>query len=268
MDLDRVLEQATQWAREAGRLQLEHLGAGHLRIERKSSDYDLVMEVDKLCEAYLVGQIRKEYPDHSVLSEENGEDGRESAYRWVIDPIDGTTNYVHAYPIFGVSIALQSGGRSILGVVYFPVLGQLFQALRGRGSYQDGRRLTVSETAQLSRALLATGFPYDKATSAQNNLDFFNRLVPRISGIRRSGSAAFDLCSVAAGHLDGFWELKIKPWDMAAAGLILEEAGGTIVDLPGYEPISLAAGNPRICQLILDEIAVVDGMKPAPARRN
>ena len=265
MDWDGVLDNASRWAREVGRLQVSHMGEAGLGIEHKSSDFDLVTAVDKFCEARLIEWIKRAYPGHAILSEEAGDDGGHSDYRWVIDPIDGTTNYVHGFPIFGVSIALQYQGRSMVGVVYFPVLDQFYWAIRGRGAHRGDRLLKVSATAELARALLATGFPYDKATSAANNLDYFNRLVPQIGGIRRTGSAAFDLCSVAAGQLDGFWELKIKPWDMAAAGLMVEEAGGKISILPEHEPISLVAGNPRVCDLILAEIAAADRTKTATA---
>ncbi len=261
VNLEQALEQVKSWALEVGAMQLEYHGRRDLAIETKSSSYDLVTEIDKRSEVLLIEKIAATYPEHTVLGEEGGEVDRQSEYRWVIDPIDGTTNYAHGYPIFAISIALQHHGESVLGVVYFPALNQLYRAIKGKGAFLNSNRLTVSTTDSLAGAMLATGFPYDKATSPENNLDYFHWLVPKISGIRRSGSAAFDLCNVAAGRLDGYWELKIKPWDIAAAGLVLEEAGGKIIYLEEHTPISVVTGNPAVCALILNELQAAAAAK-------
>jgi myo-inositol-1(or 4)-monophosphatase len=188
---------------------------------------DPVTEVDLASEKLIVAKIRRTYPNHDILTEEGTtKRTRSSRFRWIIDPLDGTVNFAHGFPIYCVSIAAEYDGEIIAGAVCDPERGELFHAARGRGAFMNRRRLHVSPQKNLERALLATGFAYDIGTSPRNNLGYFARMAKKAQGIRRAGSAAIDLCWVAAGRVDGFWELKLHPWDTAAAVLILQEAGG------------------------------------------
>ncbi len=252
-----VLEKVKTWVKEVGKIQLEGL-KNNLTVNIKSNEYDLVTNIDTKTEEVLIGRIREEYPGHAILSEEYGISGEISEYLWIIDPLDGTVNYAHGYPVFCISIALQHYGEVVLGVVYAPVLKELFEAVKGRGVYLNGDKMQVAEVNELSKAILATGFPYDKATDGENNLNYFNHLVPRINGIRRTGSAAYDLCNVAAGRFNGYWEFKVNRWDIAAGVLMVEEAGGETVYLPSKKGIGLIAGNNRICKLIYQELINVN----------
>jgi myo-inositol-1(or 4)-monophosphatase len=224
---------ALRLAREAGAIQRARYETA-FAIGSKSAPIDLVTEVDHACERHLVEALRRERPADAILAEEGTDDaGRGAAWRWVIDPLDGTVNYAHGYPCFCVSIGVEHAGRRTLGVVYEPLRDELFEALRGGGARRNGRPIRVSEQRSLGRALLATGFAYDVHDSPVDNLDQLARAVKRAGGVRRDGSAALDLCYVACGRFDGFWELKLHPWDVAAGILIVEEAGGRTSDLAG-----------------------------------
>jgi len=196
-------------------------------------DINLVTEADKLAEALIIEAIRREFPEHGILSEESPAIKSGAPMRWIIDPLDGTTNYAHGYPVFCVSIALEKKGSVILGVIYDPTRNDTFVAIRGEGAYLNNQKLTVSPTDELTRSLLATGFPYDIRESKENNLNYFNAMAVEAQAIRRAGAAALDIAYVACGRFDGFWELKLMPWDMAAGCLIVEEAGGKITDIFG-----------------------------------
>jgi myo-inositol-1(or 4)-monophosphatase len=228
-----LLQLAEQMARAAGQIQRERYETA-LDIRTKTASIDLVTEVDRACEAIIVETLRVQRPDDAVLAEEGSGDDRPGAtWRWVIDPLDGTMNYAHGYPRFCVSIGVQRDGEPALGVVYDPLLDELFSARRGEGAQLNGRPLRVSEEDDLGRALLATGFAYDVHRSADDNLNHFARFVKTVRGLRRDGSAALNLCYVAAGRFDGYWELKLHPWDVAAGNLIVEEAGGRVSDFSG-----------------------------------
>ena len=218
-------------AREAGALLRERIDDRHT-VQYKG-EIDLVTEVDRLSEALIVKKIRDSFPDHGILTEESPEMVNGSSFRWIVDPIDGTTNYSHGYPAFSVSIALEMQGRIRLGAVYNPMLEELFIAEKGAGAFLNGRRLKVSQTAELSRSLLATGFPYDIREDRNNNINYFVSMILNAQAVRRAGSAALDLAYLAAGRFDGFWELKLLPWDIAAGWLLVEEAGGVVTDLHG-----------------------------------
>jgi len=227
---------AERLARAAGAIQRERYETG-VRIRTKSAPIDLVTEVDHACEALIVETLRRERPDDAVLAEEGGGSDRAGArWRWIIDPLDGTTNYAHGYPRFCVSIGVERDDVRELGVVYDPLLDELFTATRGGGAFVNGRRLHVSEEDDLGRALVATGFAYDVRNASDDNLDHFASFVKRARAVRRDGSAALDLCYLAAGRFDGFWELKLHPWDVAAGFLIVEEAGGRVSDSRGGPP--------------------------------
>lgn len=226
-----MLATATVAAKSAGAVLRDHFG-GVRQVAFKGT-IDLVTEMDRRSEQIVVEHIRQAFPDHGILAEEGARIDSASGYLWVIDPLDGTTNYAHGYPQFAVSIGLEHAGEIVLGVVYDPLREELFSALRGEGAFLNGRKIAVSPTATLIRSLLATGFPYDRAVSAVNNLNCFNAMIMACQEIRRNGSAALDLCNLAAGRLDGYWEQKLRPWDVAAGSLIVREAGGAVTDLAG-----------------------------------
>lgn len=236
LDRPAALAVAEDIARESGALLMEGFGHGK-RIERKSSALDWVTEYDKASEKLIAGRLRAAFPDHALVGEEGTNSGDRAGYCWYFDPLDGTTNYAHNFPVFCVSMALYHGDDAVLGVIYDPTRDECFTAIAGEGSWlaspRGRRRLRVSAETELVSGLLATGFPYDVHTSPANNLDYMPAFVLRAQGIRRAGSAALDVAYVAAGRLDGYWELKIHSWDLAAAVLIALEAGGRVTFLDG-----------------------------------
>lgn len=255
-----ILNELERLARSAG----EILRQGFVRRpgieDRLQVDYkgeiDPVTEIDRRSETYLLGEIKHRYPGHHIVSEESGETHGDDCCRWYIDPLDGTVNYAHGVPIFTVSIGYSEGGLLKLGVVYDPIQDECFSARRGEGAWLNGQPIRVSHASDLNHSLLVTGFPYDIRTNPQNNLDNYAVFALRTQGVRRLGSAALDLCYVAAGRFDGFWELRLNPWDIAAGGLIAREAGAIVTDLQGGEdflsaPHSLIAATPGIHATIL-----------------
>lgn len=229
----KELTLAKKTAREAGRILLSYFG--HLKdVRYKSSRRDPVSEADEAAEAYIAGRLKEAFPQYGFLGEEQTAWGGKGA-RWVVDPLDGTVNFAHGLPIFCVSIALEKDGESVLGVVYNPVDREMFHAVKGGGAFLNNKPISVSSQKDLGKALIVTGFPYDIDKRADLILGYFNRMVKASQGIRRLGSAALDLCFVAAGRFDGFWELGLKPWDTAAGELIVREAGGKVTDLTGGE---------------------------------
>lgn len=233
MPVINLKEFAIAIAREAGNLLKIRFGTSQA-VDFKG-EIDIVTETDRLSEALLINRITGALPGHSILSEESPAIESGSGLRWIIDPLDGTTNFAHGFPFFCVSIALELEGDVVLGVIFDPLLDELFVAEKDRGAFLNGRRLHVSATDSLSNSLLATGFPYDIRVNPDNNIDRFNRMALRARAIRRAGSAALDLAYLAAGRFDGFWELRLKPWDRAAGALLVTEAGGRLSDLSGRE---------------------------------
>jgi len=231
MQLDDFQELAIQAVRESGKIQKEWLRRDK-KIELKGV-INLVTEVDRRCEQRIIEIIKKAFPEHNILTEETPMPELPSPYRWIIDPLDGTTNYAHGYPCFCTSLALELEGEVIVGAIYDPLLDELFTAQKGKGAFLNNERISVSKTDRLTNALICTGFPYDLRESRENNLDHFNHFIMKARAIRRDGSAALDLCYVAAGRFDGFWELKLYAWDVAAGKLLVEEAGGTVTDFRG-----------------------------------
>ncbi len=227
---NEYLRTAIEAARSAGELIVRSRDK-KLHVRHKGR-VDLVTEVDLLAEQEIIRTIKEKYPDHRVVAEESGVGEDESDYIWWIDPIDGTTNFVHGYPHYAVSIALQAEGAIIAGVVYNPVSREFFSAARGEGAFLNGVPLKVSSAKKLNDSLLATGFPYDR-DQRPRALSILKSLIVRVRGLRRDGSAALDLAYVAAGRLDGFWEFGLQPWDTAAGSLIVREAGGEITDFRG-----------------------------------
>lgn len=227
-----MLELAIDAAREAGEM-LKDLAGKAQRIDRKAGEEtNLVTELDRKSEAMIIGRIKARYPDHEVLAEESGRNSRESDYRWIIDPIDGTTNFAHGLPIFAVSIGIEHRGTIVAGVVYDPTRDEMFTTEKGRGAFLNGEAIHVSKTSRLIDSVLATGFPYDIKTN-RGNVAHFENFLFEARALRRLGSAAIDLSYVACGRLDGYWELSLNPWDMAAGVLLVEEAGGRFTDLSG-----------------------------------
>lgn len=252
-----MLNIAVRAARSAGDIisrSVERLDT--LTIEVKAQN-DFVSEVDHRAEQEIINVIKKSYPDHSFMAEESGESG-DSEYQWIIDPLDGTTNFLHGFPQFAVSIALKHKGKLEHGVIYDPMRQELFTASRGGGAQLDGRRLRVSQQRNLDGALLGTGFPFKQQQHLDAYLNTFKALFPMTAGIRRPGSAALDLAYVAAGRLDGFWEIGLSPWDMAAGVLLIREAGGLVSDFGGGDDYlqtgNVVAGGPKVFKAILQTI--------------
>jgi myo-inositol-1(or 4)-monophosphatase len=224
---------AERLAREAGQIQRESY-EGDFDIQTKSASIDLVTDVDRACEKLIVEGIGAEREDDAILAEEGGgTDNSDSEWRWIVDPLDGTSNYAHGYPRFCVSIGIERRGTPTVAVVYDPLLDELFSAIRGEGASLNGRPIHVTKQARLDQAMLATGFAYDVHHSEEDNINHFARMVKSARAIRRDGSAALNLCYVAAGRFDAFWELKLQPWDVAAGLLLVEEAGGRTSDFAG-----------------------------------
>ncbi|HET7011523.1 MAG TPA: inositol monophosphatase family protein [Anaerolineales bacterium] len=248
-------ERAVELARQAGALLRAGLGSVET-IEHKGA-IDLLTEYDLRSERLLVDGLRQSFPDDPILAEEGG--GAQGARRWLIDPLDGTTNFAHGLPHFSVSLAYAEGGDIRLGVVFDPARSELFHAIQGGGAFLNQARLRVSSTASLDRALLVTGFPYDIRTADETNLELFSKMALRAQGLRRLGSAALDLAYVAAGRFDGYWELRLSPWDWAAGILLVREAGGRVTRLSGEEdifrpPTSIIASNRLIHQAMLEAL--------------
>lgn len=243
-----MLNFAVQTARDAGRVLAEKFG--RVTVTHKG-DIDLVTEADLAAERLIVERVRSYHPRHAVLAEEAGEvlavGGGDAEFKWIVDPLDGTTNYAHGYPIFCVSIALEHKGEIVVGVVYDPLRDEMFAAERGEGATLNGRRMRVSETVELNRALLCTGFPYDVRQRSQFARHFAS-FIMNAQSVRRDGAAALDLAYVAAGRFEGFWEEGLRPWDVAAGTLLVQEAGGRVTHYDGtpfrvYTPPILATNG-------------------------
>jgi myo-inositol-1(or 4)-monophosphatase len=273
---DSFLPAISAIAREAGAL-LMHYFHQHLKIEYKG-DADLVTAADRASEALIRERIREHWPSHDVLGEEQGLSDQGSDYRWYVDPLDGTTNFAHGYPVFCVSIALEyrapgKPGNRIAAVIYDPTRDELFSAEQGRGAQLNGETIQVSKTAVLKECLLATGFPSFKRHK-NPNIYFYHQITLHSHGVRRAGSAALDLCDVASGRFDGFWEFNLNPWDTAAGVLIVEEAGGKVTRFDG-SPFELnsretVASNGLIHDALLlefKEIFAGRGLEPLPNPR-
>ena len=254
-DLDHYLGIAQEVARQAGSL-LKDNWLRTKTVEIKTDIVDLITNVDRAADALITEALHTRLPDHQVLAEESALSGPASPYRWYIDPLDGTTNFAHTFPHFAVSLGLTYESHPIVGVVYDPLRDELFCARRGTGASLNGRPIQVSSIPSLDRSMLLTGFPYDRRQRSQFYLSFYQAFMLHTQGIRRSGSAALDLCYTACGRADGFWEWRLYPWDSAAGALIVEEAGGRMSDFGG-ETFELAgeqllASNGKIHRALIE----------------
>lgn len=259
MDNDRVTFARTI-AREAGEILIGGLGKAQ-QVQLKGTEVDLVTELDVRSEEYLVRRLQAQYPDDPIRGEESGQHGTGSA-AWLIDPLDGTTNFAHGLPIFCVSIAYVKGDQPVLGVVHDPTRDETFWAYQGGGAWLGSRPIRVSETESLDRSLLVTGFPYNIRSTRDDNLAEYSLFSKRTRGVRRLGAAAIDLVYVADGRFDGFWELVLEPWDVAAGLLIVREAGGRVTRVSGQadvlrEPVSILATNGLIHDQMLEAFASI-----------
>jgi myo-inositol-1(or 4)-monophosphatase len=258
INLNEVLSEVKSWVLEVGKLQKDNFRRVDLAIDTKSTVTDLVTEIDKKSEEFIIEKIKALYPDHAILAEETGKQDKDSDYLWVIDPLDGTNNYAQGIPIFVISIALQYKGDSVLGVIYAPYLNELFYAVKDQGAYFNNKKLKISDKTDLNQCILATGFPYDKNISEFNNTKYVSNILPELRGLRRMGAAAFDLAYVAASLLDGYWEMNLNLWDVAAGMLLVEEAGGKIIHFRNDRKISIIAANNIISDKIQNIIITCD----------
>jgi len=252
-----MLNIAIRAARNAGDfIQRSSENVSQLTINKKSQN-DFVTEVDRMAEQEIIQVIKHAYPDHAILAEESGEH-KGNDYTWVIDPLDGTTNFLHGYPQYAVSIALKHKGKTEVGVVYDPLRDDLFTAEKGGGATLNNRRIRVSKQSDLSVALIGTGFPFKYPQHLDAYMGMFKTLTPKTAGIRRAGSAALDLAYLAAGRLDGFWEIGLKEWDMAAGILLVQEAGGVVTDFSFNDNFvksgNIIIGNPKMHQALYQAI--------------
>jgi myo-inositol-1(or 4)-monophosphatase len=263
LDLNKALDFAVATVREAGALLRDYYHNG-VTVKYKG-EIDLITEADHASEALILSRIRAAYPGCAILSEESGASANTSPYVWIADPLDGTTNFAHGLPIFSVTLALLVNNIIEVGVTYDPIYDELYTAQRGQGAYLNGERLRVSAAPALDKALLVTGFPYDRRTNPNNNIKQFTDFSLRAQGVLRLGSAALDLGAVAAGRLDGYWEFKINPWDIAAGVLMVTEAGGKVTAPDGSPPDLFARQVVASNGLVHDEmIDVLATSKPWP----
>jgi myo-inositol-1(or 4)-monophosphatase len=246
-DLERI-------ARQAGQILYNGYEKDH-EVNYKGV-IDLVTEIDHQSEDFIIGEVQRQFPGHPILAEESGALDGHGEHLWLIDPLDGTVNYAHGVPMFCVSIAYAYQKQVRLGAVYDPMRNELFTAERGKGSWVNGRPLRVGQAQELQKSLLVTGFPYETWTMVRNNFDYFTKLAQLTQGVRRLGSAALDLCYVGAGRFDGYWEMSVRPWDVAAAGLVAEEAGAKVTNVDGDANYlqSVLGANPVLHEKILAEI--------------
>ena len=229
MDLELVKKVGIAAAYKGQRVLLSHYNSGKSKVDKKGA-IDLVTEADTESEKTIIGTLKKAFPDHTVLAEESGLNKGEADHKWIVDPLDGTTNFAHRLGLFAISIAFALSGDTVIAIVLSPVTGELFTAVKGEGAELNGRPINVSNAQTVSESLLVTGFPYNLTNGFNPLMTRFSNCLKASQGVRRLGSAALDLCFVACGRFDGFWEQNLKPWDTAAGELIAREAGGTVTD--------------------------------------
>lgn len=261
-DPEQTLKIAASIAREAGMIALASYRT-RFEIEQKRTSIDLVTQTDLASEALIRKRLNQYFPDHGLLAEEGGVTGPESDSIWIVDPLDGTTNFAHGHPFFCVSMALKTGDTLEIGVIHAPVLGITWTAQQGQGAHRNGARISVSEVESLGSALCASGFPYDRWTNPDNNTAEWSSIVKLAQGVRRCGSAALDLALIADGTYDGYWEKRLNPWDLAAGVLLVEEAGGLATSHEGESvppwPETIVASNGKFHDEILEVLRLEAG---------
>lgn len=250
VDTSCLLAAAMEMARSAGKVHLKYFRSPELRIDSKLTQADVVTQADKEAEKIILERISSMFPEHGVLSEESGNARSGPDVRWIVDPLDGTTNFSQGLPLFSVSIAVEVNGEDAVGVVYAPVLDEMFHAVKGQGAYLNGKRIHCSQKSRLDQAVVATGFPVDKDINPDNNIENVARVAPKVRGLRRLGSAAIDISYVAAGFLDGYWEMNLHEWDVAAARLIAAESGAKYSLWRSDRGISALAAAPHLHGLL------------------
>ena len=254
-----MLNIAVKAARRAGSI-IERAAVSGVALDvRAKQTNDFVTQVDRAAEQAVIDVVRKAYPDHAILAEESGKlPGASAEYCWVIDPLDGTTNFIHGFPQYCVSIAIQQSGKPIHAVIYDPSKNELFTASRGRGAFLNDRRIRVTRCRRLEDALVGTGFPFRELTRIDRYTGQMKNMMEKSAGVRRAGAAALDLAYVACGRLDAFWEMGLSPWDMAAGALLIQEAGGLVGDLKGddgyLESGELACATPKVFPGLLEAL--------------
>jgi myo-inositol-1(or 4)-monophosphatase len=266
--MNAYLDVAIEAAREGGAIQLAELSRPR-QISYKG-DVDIVTQADKASEKAIVTRLRDHFPKHAIVAEEGGGQENASPFRWYVDPLDGTTNYAHGYPCFAVSIGLEEAGELVVGVVYNPIAEEMFTAVRGEGAFLNQKRIHVSTIDTLSTSLVSTGFPTNKREQSLN-IRYYWEFTLRTHGVRRDGSAALDLASVACGRFDGFWEFGLKSWDTAAGALLVGEAGGTVTRFAGAAPhrpgdADMVASNTRIHPEMQKLLAEIGSSKSDPTK--
>ena len=259
--MNPMLNIAIQAARHAGRIIVQFIDRlDTININEKKRN-DFITQVDELSEQEIIRTLRKAYPDHSVLAEESGLQKKNEEYIWIIDPLDGTTNFIHGFPQFAVSIALKYRNKLEIAVVYDPLRQELFTAVRGSGAQLNSRKIRVSACQKIDAALVGTGFPFKEKEFFPIYLQTFKAIFPKTTGVRRAGCATLDLAYLASGRLDGFWEISLRPWDMAAGVLLITESGGFVTDFHGkndyMENGTLVAGNLKVHKSLLDTISKI-----------
>lgn len=257
MQEEKFLRVAVGAAKIAGKFLTSNFGKLRVKDAKRKLSFDFVTEIDKEAEEIIVNEIRKSFPEHGFFGEETHKD-REMEYIWIIDPLDGTTNYIHSYPMFSLSIALAYKGELIVGVIFDPLRDELFTAIKGKGAYLNNRRIKVNEAARIETSLIATGFPFRSKEYIDSYLKAFREIFLKAGAIRRAGSAALDLAYVACSRCDGFFEFGLSPWDIAAGSLLIKEAGGMVSDFSGgdryMETGNIVAGAENIHREILNAV--------------
>jgi len=258
LDYEKLINNLEEIMHVIGKYQINNQEK-NIKVEFKTNNNDLVTEIDKKSEEMLIEYLSDQYPGFAFLSEESGKREGNNEYRWIIDPLDGTTNYANGFPLFCISCALEKGEEIVAGAVYVPITNEFFSAVKNQGAFLNGEKIAVAKIENLNDAVLITGFPYDKDKNKDNNLDLFNYFLPKARGVRRIGAAAYDLCNIARGVFSAFWELRLKYWDIAAGKLIVEEAGGVVNIFSQEDGFSLVASNKKLNENIIEKIKEIRG---------
>lgn len=259
-NIDEIYWPVIELAKQIGEYQKSYFRSENIKMSTKSTDVDFVTEVDLACDRMIVDQLAKWFPSDTILSEEQGLSKGTGKYTWIIDPLDGTTNFSIGHPIFAVSIARWKGKTPVFGVVYVPMLDELFYAQSGKGAYMNNDLISKKEPVEMGQAVLATGFPYDRASAQNNNSENVAKMVPKVKGIRRLGAAAYDLCLVSAGVLDAYWELRLGWWDLAAGMLMITEAGRNFTFTEEDGKYNVVCGDEFLCETLINELNMENGI--------